>query len=249
MPQTVSHSVYGSGEHTFEWESMYQPDPWCLYIYSEIQCDTVYLHWDIVYLQWDTVIYILYIQWRQLQVNIGGVINILSKCFPPKNRLYHFSKVLLSEFDVQNNSSWIIYVLFIFNLLDFFQILVVMIDLTHMYARADFTLLTPVVQRVGQSGRKLFPPAGLRKESNPASLFGYSLIVLISSLTVFIASRHMFTFESASWKACCGHCDACTLPLVVCPWRVLVSPTCSLTYSTCQSFGTLCQEWQGAIAA
>ena len=29
----------------------------------------------------------------------------------------------------------------------------------------DFTLLTRITQRKGQSGRKLFPPAGLQKES------------------------------------------------------------------------------------
>ena len=34
-----------------------------------------------------------------------GVINILFKCVPPKSKLYHFSKVLLSEFEVQNSSS------------------------------------------------------------------------------------------------------------------------------------------------
>ena len=37
----------------------------------------------------------------------------------------------------------------------------------------DFTLLTRIVQRKGQSGRKLFPPAGLRKELNAClSLWG-----------------------------------------------------------------------------
>ena len=84
-----------------------------------------------------------------------------------------------------------------------------------MYARTDFTLLTHIVQCVGQSGCKLFPPAGLRKESNHASLFGYSLIVLISSLTVLIASRHIWTFETASWKTrfICGHYNARTLPV------------------------------------
>ena len=52
-----------------------------------------------------------------------------------------------------------------------------------MYARTDFTLLTWIVQRVGKSRRKLFPPAGLRKESN--------LIVLISSLTVHVVGITM----------------------------------------------------------
>ena len=76
------------------------------------------------------------------------------------------------------------------------------------------------------------------------SLFGDCLILSISSLTVFIASRHMITFETAPWKTKfllwalqCMYIDSLFL-YVLDGWRALVSPTCSQQL-VCQE----CCQW------
>ena len=116
--------------------------------------------------------------------------------------------------------------------------------LTVGYASTDLTLLTGI-QRVGQSGRKLFPPAGLRKETNHAMSFWWlsdCIDQLFDCLHRTSAYVHFWNGILKGWCCCIiiiiirpillSYCIIGTSYIAfitVCPRRALVSPTCPLT--------------------